>query len=683
MPERPSGWRLALLGPPRLMTPNGAVVPCERKTAGLLSYLALEGPTPRARLAALLWPDTPMAVARNNLLHLLRRLRDACGEDLTGGGDPLRLMDGVQVDANALNAPPGARDLPDGTLLDGVDLDACPDLAEWLFAQRELIATRRVTAYHASLRWRADRGDLSEALILAERLLRLDPLDEELHRTLMRLHYLNGDRPAALRAYHRCKDLLARELCADPAPDTVQLARSIDEGTLSVHAPEPSTKRLPLSVLRPPTLIGREAAWAQLEAAWAAGKMIYITGDPGVGKTRFAQDFARSKGRTLYLPGHPGMEAVPFSGAAHNARARLAAAPQVQLPDDVRRQLSRVLPELRDGQDPPPMVGDADRLQFFGAHMDMVRRTSAGFAAVIADDTQYYDQATVDLGTYMLSRAPLGARDGIPRHLSVYRRGELTPEVLATVDHLVQTGVAVRIELGPLDERAMSALLRDLDVPDIPEVHRALLDLTGGNPQFVLETVKHLHERGDFGAAPTLRGAPATVTAMIGRRLARLSPLALQVARAAAVLRSDFSIELVTEVLGATLLDTAGAWEELEDAQVMTGEHFAHDLVLEAALAGLPDTTHRLLHRGSARVLARTGAEAARVARHWLSGGDLKQAAPWLLRAGEAAEGTLRLPEALQLYEDARRAYANTDDASGMKAASRAIAQVQARLSGA
>lgn len=71
-------------------------------------------------------------------------------------------------------------------------------------------------------------------------------------------------------------------------------------------------------MLRPPVLIGREAAWAQLEAAWgqleaawAAGQTIYVTGAPGVGKTRLAQDFVASKGRALYLPGHPGAEQVP------------------------------------------------------------------------------------------------------------------------------------------------------------------------------------------------------------------------------------------------------------------------------------------------------------------------------------------------------------------------------------
>lgn len=54
-------------------------IPLERKVAGVLAYLALEGPTPRSKLAGLLWPETHERVARNNLVQSLRRLRRAVG----------------------------------------------------------------------------------------------------------------------------------------------------------------------------------------------------------------------------------------------------------------------------------------------------------------------------------------------------------------------------------------------------------------------------------------------------------------------------------------------------------------------------------------------------------------------------------------------------------------------------
>ena len=47
-------------------------------------------------------------------------------------------------------------------------------------------------------------------------MLRHDPLREETYRLLMRLHALNGDRPAALRAYHVCVTVLRQELGVEP-----------------------------------------------------------------------------------------------------------------------------------------------------------------------------------------------------------------------------------------------------------------------------------------------------------------------------------------------------------------------------------------------------------------------------------------------------------------------------------
>lgn len=67
----------------------------------------------------------------------------------------------------------------------------------------------------------------------------------------MRLHYLRGDRPAALRAYQRCRETLRREFGVDPLPETARLAREIDLGTVPVPATPRPRAELPLSVLRP------------------------------------------------------------------------------------------------------------------------------------------------------------------------------------------------------------------------------------------------------------------------------------------------------------------------------------------------------------------------------------------------------------------------------------------------
>ena len=89
-------------------------------------------------------------------------------------------------------------------------------------------------------------GQIALALQYGERLLADDPLREHAHRQLMRLHYLRGDRAAALGAFERCRDLLKRELATAPGKETLELAALIES---SDALPSPAPVAKPVSVL--------------------------------------------------------------------------------------------------------------------------------------------------------------------------------------------------------------------------------------------------------------------------------------------------------------------------------------------------------------------------------------------------------------------------------------------------
>ncbi|GGO38713.1 ATP-binding protein [Deinococcus humi] len=662
MPEAQTSWQLDVLGSPRLTTPEGRVLPLERKTAALLAYLALEGTVPRGLLAELLWPGTPGGAARNNLVHLLRRLKEASGADLVEAGDSLSLNAGVTVDAVTLLTSSGIPDAG-GTLLGGVDFDDLPDLAEWVLAQDERLVAAQAGKYRGAVARLAQDGEAAEAAALAERWTEFDPVSEEAHRALMRLHYDLGDRAAALQAYHRCKHTLRQELGADPSAETQRLARDIDQGALPTTAPRKAA-RIPLQVLRPPTLVGREDVWARMEEAWEKGLGIMLEGDPGSGKSRLAQDFLRSRTgyQLLMFQGRPGDAAVPYATHARNYRQTLAANPDLELPEWVVRELARMLPEL--GEAPPPMTTQDDKRRFYEAKYEVVRLVAErGPVIICTDDVQFMDEPSIEAGAYVGSRF-WGDTNTMLRCLYCHRTKALPPYSAALLDSMYAAGVVVPVYLPPLGESAVTRLLRDLDVPGGASVASEVTRATQGNIQFVLETVKNMYEQEGSGVeAPA--GATSGIAAMIEQRLARLSPSALQAARAAAVLRRDFTLELVTQTLGTGLLDTATAWEELEEAQVMTGEAFSHDLVFETVLAQTPPTARRVLHRSAARVLAAAGAHPARVAGHWQDGDGPRQAAPWLVRAGDAAVGTLHFADAHEFYTRAEAAFTEAGDASG------------------
>lgn len=247
----PARGRLEVLGVPTLHIQNRQLRPLERKTAGLLAYLSLEGSTSRSKLAGLLWPESTESTARNNLAQALRRLKQAAGAEVVRGGDVLELL-GLTVDVALLQVAHFAgrhQELAEarGVLLEGCDYDDCPDFDDWLLVQREKLAELRRMSLAALSDGLEQAGQYLEALAYAERLLEQDLLSEAAHRRVMRLLYLSGDRPAALRAYERCQTVLKRELGVAPLAETQALAAQITQGA-GLEQSAPRKKAPSLSV---------------------------------------------------------------------------------------------------------------------------------------------------------------------------------------------------------------------------------------------------------------------------------------------------------------------------------------------------------------------------------------------------------------------------------------------------
>ncbi|RIH89472.1 ATP-binding protein [Calidithermus roseus] len=667
-------WELRLLGPPSLIG-QGRTVLLERKPAALLAYLALEGPTPRSKLAGLLWPEGSEASARNNLRQTLFTLRRYPG--LFGGSDPLSLSPLVRSDVAALQnrvASGEGRGLElQGELLEGHDYDDCPEFEEWLIYERERLQELRIEALNLIAERLEREGKLAEALSWAQKLLEEDPLSEAAHRRLMRLHYLLGDRAAALRAYARCVEALQRELGVEPLPETRSLAQEIERGGL---APQPALirKRIPLSVERPPVLVGREREWALMEQAWERGELIVISGEPGMGKTRLALEFVASKGLPIVFSGRPGDASVPYATHARAFRRLLGEKPGLELAPWVRRELSRILPELAG--EPPPLQSEADKLRFFEAQGELLRLASQDAAAWVLDDLHFFDLPSLEVAFYLAGKPGL-----LPRVIQTYRLGELPPEAARRVRQLEEAGMLRSIRLEPLSEEAVRLLLLELRIPGLERHLDSLMSLTGGNPLFLLETIRHLIETDRLEQGWSGQGGlPGKVGSIISRRLEGLSTEALQLARLVGVAGSDFSLEFAARLLGRDLLSLLPAWEELERAQLVRGERFSHDLILEAVVAGMPQGVGALLHRRVATWLAQEKANPARVAEHWLAGGEPERAVPFLLEAARRAEHASLLGEALRFYRQAAQILQDHGTPEQMFDVQEAIAVVRLRL---
>jgi DNA-binding SARP family transcriptional activator len=208
--------RLFLKGRVTAQLADGRRVGLERKEAGLLAYLALEGVSSRSRLAGLLWPEGNEERARANLRQRLARLRRAVGEAVVDDGCGLRLADGVTLDLQ--NA---------GELLAALHYDDCSEFDQWLSRHRCSARAQDRERLLAQAQRLMDSGRFDEAVQRAEQAIAADPVAETGYRQLMKWYCLRGDRAAAVDVWDRCKEVLRREYGLTPSRQTDELGRAI------------------------------------------------------------------------------------------------------------------------------------------------------------------------------------------------------------------------------------------------------------------------------------------------------------------------------------------------------------------------------------------------------------------------------------------------------------------------
>ena len=627
--------RIVLHGAPRLRDGDGRLQPLERRDAAILAYLVLEGATRRTQLLELLWPQAEPEAARNTLRQRLFQLKKRAGADLVTGAELLVLAPGVEVDARSpAQAACDAADPAQAQLLAGHDYADCPAFDDWLAQQRLRHAKQQRDALSAQAESAEAQGRLADAIPLAERLVELDPLHEHAHRRLMRLHYLRGDRAAAIAAFERCERLLKDELGTRPDAETQALLATIEAGRASLPA---KRAPLPASILRPPRVIGRSRELDAMRLAWDSGTAFLLSSEPGMGKSRLLGELAAERAGAVYAAARPGDAGVPYAALARLLRAVAERVPAA-LTAAPRAQLAVVLPELATAE---PGAELPRRAALQGA-VDAVLRAAAqaGADAVLLDDLHFADDASLELVLALVDAEPAAVRCwGFAQ-----RAAEGSAASREMRAELEQGGRLSCIPLAPLDVPAITALVDSLGLPGFDGAALApqLAQRTGGNPLFILETLKQLAASPGATALPR----PLSIGQLIERRLRVLSPQALAVARVAAVAGCDFSVALAERLLGAATLELADAWQELEQAQVFRGAAFAHDLVYETALACVPQAVRERLHGQIAAELEARGADAARIAYHWDLSLEAERAIPALRAAARAALDRFQRPAA-------------------------------------
>ncbi len=651
---------LRLLGAPQLCI-GPRVIALSPKDAALLCLAVRAGPIRAERVATLLWPLASARRADTSLRQRLYRLRRDVGAPLLQhSGAQLHFDEAVQVDLRvALQALTDDGPVAPGELLGDLAYDDLPDFADWLRAERTQWQGQRQAALAAAAEHCEKAGALARALLLAQHHADGMPLAEHAQRRLMRLHYLRGDRAAAIDTFERFERRLKDELGTQPSAETVELLATIERGAAVLPARRAVA---PASLLRPPRLVGRETEQQALAQAWALRQVFVVIGDAGIGKSRLVSDFIAGESGVVAVKARAGDAALPDALLARLVRALLAAYPQALAPAR-RADLALLLPELGA---PAEVAGAARRVLLQRALEALLAEASrAGLRALVIDDLHAADDASLEM-----LRAWLEADALASLSWGFAQRPEGGCGLAALRAQLDDAQRSREVRLGPLDAAQLAQLVASLGVPELDpqRLAPALLRHCGGNPLFAIETLRDLVLGGGAGTAEGLP-RPAGVTALVERRLQQLSVPALRLARVAALAGEGFDAQLAAAVLEVHPLDLAEPWRELEIAQVIRDGGFAHDLIFEAIRASVPAPIASLLHDRIARHLVSRAAEPARIAPHWAGAGRWAEAGLAHAAAARRAQAaSLRAHE----VDDWRRAAEAFDRAGDCAAAFRA-----------
>lgn len=407
---------------------------------------------------------------------------------------------------------------------------------------------------------------------------------------------------------------------------------------------------------RPSTLIGRQREADALEtlldgAAAGSGCVVGIAGPAGMGKSRIASEVTSAALRrgirtaTTFCESHA--SEVPFYVVARLLRNALAAGngqrPHAAEPGDV--ELLEELFGVRTGPTNPTLSADARRRRL--AQMLAAELIHAGAPTVfVIEDAHWIDAVSEALLVEVCALVPEASAMVLVTYRPEYR-GEL-----------LNTPALQLFPLAPLDRAQSLTLAEELmgSDPSLSGLTRQVVSRAAGNPFFVHEIVRDLAARDVLAGAPgayVLRGdptditVPATLQVAIAARIDRLDPDAKRLLNAAALAGSEFTADLLADTLTTTESSIQSGLDKLVAAELIqptattpAAEYaFGHPLIRavasETQLRSVRASVHRRL---AATIETRSGPDpdhnAALIATHLESAGDLLDAFMWHLRAG-------------------------------------------------
>jgi class 3 adenylate cyclase/tetratricopeptide (TPR) repeat protein len=419
--------------------------------------------------------------------------------------------------------------------------------------------------------------------------------------------------------------------------------------------------------------------WQQAQAA--EGRVILISGEPGIGKSRLTESVfvaieeePHIRLRWFCSPHHQDSALYPIivqieraagitrDDTAEQSLGKLRAVVDVESADDF--ELLAELLSLPNSAATLNLSAPRKREKLFMAllrQLEMLTRQRPVVAAF--EDVHWIDPTSRELLDLMIDRV---------RRLPVMLMVTYRPEFQAS--WAGQPHVTT-LALNRLDDREVETLVRGLagNMPLGGEVVAEIAERTDGVPLFVEELTKAVLERGDqedrvagvlSGSPVAALAVPATLHASLISRLDRIGPAARETAQVGAVLGREFGYELIERVAQRPAAELQAVLGQLSDAGLLfcrgapphSSYLFKHALVQDVAYGTMLRIRRQELHARVAEVLERDFADLAErqpelLAHHLQAARNNQRAVEQWLKAGQRAAQRLAYVEAIAHLE--------------------------------
>jgi len=558
--------------------------------------------------------------------------------------------------------------------ISGVDIFESYEADEWLTITRQRLDNEYLAIIQRLFHHERAAGNSQRAIHWLHKALQIDPRNEEVNLLLLNTFLENGQQAEARKQFAYFQKVMGQDIEANLSEELEALKEKIFS-ELQAFSPLEEHPWPVRSTLNVP-FVGQEKILAQSVELYNRGGAVIVYGETGAGKTRLAQEVhnhLQPHPRLLLASCYSDKLDVPFYPWIELLRTLMTRDEWLRIPVEWANTLLTLFPELatlRQGLEPVSAVNSArTREKLFEIGYQVLQFLSQGGPVMLLlDDAHWADESSCEYLSYLLDRAFFRSPNRI---LMMTARIEEPNPGLTKILNTIPSRVLEQKYLARLTKPEVADLAEYVfESTPSQEFVRTMTRNSGGNPFFILETFQAILDSPEKYSLqdPTSLPVSSSVNQLILARLERLSTDAHEVLQIAAILGSQFDVDVLEKASAFPTDRFIFLIETLEEERLIARMQeskklryaFVHENIRDSLLQGMPALRSKQVHYKVACALeeaaqGKTDEIAITLAQHYEDAEKFSLAFAYWIQGAVHAYQITSIKEALNAFAHAKK----------------------------